>query len=120
MRLYIIFIIRLGRLLGAPYTDVNDPIRLYLAVIHVIVLRSYISVTVCGAIRSYTEENEDCIRPPCTKTMNDRFFRISPYVSVSLRKRSFTSVFIRRGYIYYYEKCRRKKRHFFFWNSFYA
>ncbi len=48
-----------------------------------IVLRSYVSVTVYGAIRSYTEENGDCIRPPCTKTVNDRFFlRISPYVSV--------------------------------------
>jgi hypothetical protein len=40
-------------------------------------------VTVYGAIRSYTEENGDCIRPPCTKTVNDRFFLcISLYVSV--------------------------------------
>ncbi len=40
-------------------------------------------MTVYGAIRSYTEENGDCIRPPCTKTVNDRFFlRISPYGSV--------------------------------------
>jgi len=60
-----------------------DRIRPYLAVIHVIVLRSYISVTVYGAIRSYTGENGDCIRPSCTKTVNDRFLlRISPYVSV--------------------------------------
>jgi hypothetical protein len=79
-----------GRLLRAPYTVVNDRkrsrydrIRPYLAVIHVIVLRSYISVTVYGAIRSYTGENGDCIRPSCTKTVNDRFLlRISPYVSV--------------------------------------
>jgi hypothetical protein len=40
-------------------------------------------VTVYGAIRSYTEENGDCIRPPCIKTVNDRFLlRISPYGSV--------------------------------------
>jgi hypothetical protein len=48
-------------------------------------LRSYISVTVYGAIRSYTEENEDCIRPPCAKTVNDRFSsvyrRMSPYTT---------------------------------------
>ncbi len=79
-----------GQLLRALYTVVNDRkrsrydrIRLYFAVIHVIVLRSYVSVIVYGAIRSYTEENGDCIRPPCTKTVNDRFFlHISPYVSV--------------------------------------
>jgi hypothetical protein len=79
-----------GRLLRAPYTVVYDHkrsrfnrIRPYFAVIHVIVLRSYISVTVYGAIRLYTEENGDCIRPPCTKTVNDHFFlRISPYVYV--------------------------------------
>ncbi len=67
-----------GRLLRAPYTVVNDHkrsrydrIRSYFAVIHMIVLRSY------------SEENGDCIRPPCTKTVTDRFFlRISPYVSV--------------------------------------
>jgi hypothetical protein len=48
-----------------------------------IVLRSNIFVTVYGAIRPYTEENGDCIRPPCTKTVSDRFFlRIAPYVSV--------------------------------------
>jgi hypothetical protein len=79
-----------GRGLRTPYTAVYDRkrsrydrIRPYFAVIDVIVLRSYISVTVYGAIRSYTEENGDCIRTPCTKTVNDRFFlRISPYVSV--------------------------------------
>jgi hypothetical protein len=74
-----------GRLLRAPCTLVNDRIRLYFAVIHVIVLRSYIFVTVYGAIRSYTEENGDCIRLPCTKTVNDRFF--SPYIAVCLRIR---------------------------------
>jgi hypothetical protein len=47
-----------GRLLRAPYTVVNDRkrsrydrIRPYFAVIHVIVLRSYISVSVYGAMR---------------------------------------------------------------------
>jgi hypothetical protein len=64
-------------------------IRPYFAVIHVIVLRSYISVTVYGAIRSYIEGNGDCIRPPCTKTVNDRFF---------LRIRSFTTVLVRPVY----------------------
>jgi hypothetical protein len=76
--------------LRTPYTAVYDRKRSrydhigpYFAVIHVIVLRSYISVTVYGAIRSYIEENGDCIRAPCTKTANDRFsLRISPYVSV--------------------------------------
>jgi hypothetical protein len=51
-----------GRLLRASYTVVNDRKR---------------------SRYDRTQENGDCIRPPCTKTVNDRFFlRISPYVSV--------------------------------------
>ncbi len=79
-----------GQLIRAPYTVVNDRkrsrydlIRLYFAVINVIVSPSYISVILYGAIWSYTEENGDSIRPPCTKTVSDRFFlHISPNVSV--------------------------------------
>ncbi len=33
-------------------------------------------------IRSYREKNGDGIRPPCTKTVNDRFFlRMCPYTT---------------------------------------
>jgi hypothetical protein len=79
-----------GRRLRNPYTLVNDRtrsvflrIRPYFVVLHGPVLRSYISVPVYGAIRSYTEQNGDRIWPPCTETANDRFFlRISPYFSV--------------------------------------
>src|SRR5271170_2046384 len=68
-----------GRRIQSPYTLVNDRlrsvflrIRPYFAVLHGRVLRSYISVTVYGTIRSYTEKNGDRIRPPCTKAINDR------------------------------------------------
>ncbi len=45
--------------------------------------RSRFTHSVYDCLRSYTEENGDCIRPPCTKTVNDQFsFRISPYVPV--------------------------------------
>ncbi len=45
--------------------------------------RSRFTHSVYGRKRPYTDKNGDCIRPPCTKTVNDRFFlHISPYVSV--------------------------------------
>jgi hypothetical protein len=84
-----------GRRLRNPYTLVTDRtrsvslgIRPYFVVLHDPVLRSYISVPVYGAIRSYTEQNGDRIWSPCTETVNDRFFlRISPYFSVYDRLR---------------------------------
>jgi hypothetical protein len=61
----------------------NSQVEVYALRIRPFMTVNVHDTTVYGAIRSYTEENGDCIRPPCTKTVNDRFFlRISPYVSV--------------------------------------
>jgi hypothetical protein len=52
----------------------------YMVVLHDSLLRSYISVTIYGAIRSYMEKNEqnaDCIYPSRTSTVvNDRIFLV--------------------------------------------
>ena len=84
-----------GRRLRTPYTVANDRkrsrydrIRPYFGVIHVIVLRSYISVTVYDRIRSYMEENGWKRRPYMVSVYGASkrpFF--SPYIAVFLRIR---------------------------------
>ncbi len=56
----------LSRRIRSLYTLVNDYVR---SVLHGPAVRSYISMTEYGAIRSYTEKNGDCIRLLCTKSV---------------------------------------------------